>query len=927
MFCGLCIVLVCSLSSRAFGQLTDAVAPDFVHDVRTIFETHCYRCHGKEKQKSGYRLDAKSIAFSGGDVYGPAILAGNPSKSVLLQLVKSSDGAERMPPEGPPLSPEQIALLERWIEMGAIWPDGIDTVVVEDKRNHWALKPPSSVVLPAIRDATWPRDGIDYFVAEKLEQAGLDSSREANRSTWLRRVHLDLLGLPPTLQEYANFLEDSSPDAYEKIVDRLLSSPRYGERWGQHWLDVVRYADTHGFEVNTERPNAWPYRDWVIAALNQDIPFDRFIREQIAGDQLNADAATGFLVTASVLLPGQIGQDEPSKRLARQDSLDEIVVNVGQTFLALSVGCARCHDHKFDAISQLDYYRMQAFVAGVEYEDRELQTDEAKQARQRAEEAKKELSELQNELDLRGPIAFQGTKRVGVNAERNVDRIVPHRGTKLRFTILKTNNLEPCIDELEVFNKSGTNIALAKHGAKVRSSGDNVAADRHELRFIHDGVYGNSRSWMSSEMGRGWVEFEFPQVEEIVHILWGRDRQQVYKDRLAIEYRIEIADENGHWHYVADHSDREAYSPDREARTQDVGIQKELSDPEIAGLRRRIAELKTLVGRDRQGELAFAGKFRQPDSIRLLSRGDPEQPKELVQPAVLEALGTLALPVESSDQERRLKLANWIAAKENPLTARVIVNRIWQSHFGMGLVETSNDFGRNGTLPSHPELLDWLANELIHSEWSIKSLHRRIVLSATYRQDSTWNEKSADVDADCRLLWRFPPRRMDAEMMRDSLLALSGRLHHRMGGRGFDLFDKRGGLSGFEPIEISNETNSRRMIYAHKVRREREAVFGVFDCPDAGQSAPRRRESTTPLQALNLLNSRFVIEHAIALAERVEAESELDHAGKIDFLFWSVLGRKPSDEERNDLLPWVQREGMMPLCRALFNSNEFLLIP
>jgi hypothetical protein len=310
-----------------------------------------------------------------------------------------------------------------------------------------------------------------------------------------------------------------------------------------------------------------------------------------------------------------------------------------------------------------------------------------------------------------------------------------------------------------------------------------------------------------------------------------------------------------------------------------------------------------------------------------LSRGDPEQPKELVQPAVLEALGTLALPVESSDQERRLKLANWIAAKENPLTARVIVNRIWQSHFGMGLVETSNDFGRNGTLPSHPELLDWLANELIHSEWSIKSLHRRIVLSATYRQDSTWNEKSADVDADCRLLWRFPPRRMDAEMMRDSLLALSGRLHHRMGGRGFDLFDKRGGLSGFEPIEISNETNSRRMIYAHKVRREREAVFGVFDCPDAGQSAPRRRESTTPLQALNLLNSRFVIEHAIALAERVEAESELDHAGKIDFLFWSVLGRKPSDEERNDLLPWVQREGMMPLCRALFNSNEFLLIP
>ena len=927
MFCGFCIVIFCLLSARAIGQLPDTESPDFVRDVRTIFETHCYRCHGEEKQKSGYRLDAKSIAFAGGDVYGPAIVPGNPSESVLVQLVKSSDAGERMPPEGSSLSPAQIALIERWIEGGAIWPDGIDKVIVEDKRNHWALRPRSAVVLPAIQDADWPRDGIDYFVAEKLEQAGLDSTREANRSTWLRRVSLDLLGLPPTPQDYAHFLEDSSPDAYEKIVDRLLSSPRYGERWGQHWLDVVRYADTHGFEVNTERPNAWPYRDWVISALNQDIPFDRFICQQIAGDQLNADAATGFLVTASVLLPGQIGQDEPSKRLARQDSLDEIVVNVSQTFLALSVGCARCHDHKFDAISQLDYYRMQAFVAGVEYEDRELQTDEAKQARQRAEEAKKELAELQNDLDLRGPIAFQGVKRVGVNAERNIDLIVPHRGTKLRFTILKTNNLEPCIDELEVMNNRGVNIALAKHGAKVRSSGDNVAANRHELRFIHDGVYGNSRSWMSNEMGKGWVEVEFPQTEEIVHIIWGRDRQQVYKDRLAIEYRIEIADENGQWHYVADHSDREAYSPDLVAQSQEVEASPELSDPKLALLKQRIAELKILIARDRQGELAFAGKFRQPDSIRLLSRGDPEQPKELVRPAVLEALGSLALSPESSDHERRLQLATWISANENPLTARVIVNRVWQSHFGMGLVETSNDFGRNGTLPTHPKLLDWLANELIHSKWSIKSLHRRIVLSATYRQDSTWNEKSAAVDADCRLLWRFPPRRMDAEMMRDSLLALSGRLHHRMGGRGFDLFDKRGGLSGFEPIEISSEANSRRMIYAHKIRREREAVFGVFDCPDAGQSTPRRRESTTPLQALNLQNSRFVIEHASALAERVQAETELDDAGKIDYLFWMVLGRKSSEEERNDLMPWVQREGMMPLCRALFNSNEFLLIP
>ena len=256
-----------------------------------------------------------------------------------------------------------------------------------------------------------------------------------------------------------------------------------------------------------------------------------------------------------------------------------------------------------------------------------------------------------------------------------------------------------------------------------------------------------------------------------------------------------------------------------------------------------------------------------------------------------------------------------------------MVNRIWQYHFGMGLVETSNDFGRNGSHPTHPELLDWLATEFIQSNWSIKALHRRIVLSSTYRQSSQWNEKAAAKDADSRLLWRYPPRRMDAEMVRDSLLAISGRLHFQVGGRGFDLFDKRGGLSGFEPIETSSAANCRRMIYAHKIRREREAVFGVFDCPDAGQSTPRRRESTTPLQALNLLNSRFVIEHATALAEKVEARSELTTAEKVNQLYWIVLGREANDEEQRELVPWIQQAGIMPLCRALINSNEFLLIP
>lgn len=918
------ILLFCSAALVA----NETATPDFVRDVLPIFKTHCYGCHGPEKQKSGYRLDAKSIALAGGDVYGEAIVPGKASESVLIHLVSSVQAGERMPPDGPQLSPEQLDILTRWINTGANWPDGIDTAVIADKRDHWALKPRSDVALPTNMNSDWLRDGLDYFIEEKLEQTGLAVSNEADRSTWLRRVSLDLLGLPPAPQDYQDFLADRSADAYERVVDRLLSSPRYGERWGQHWLDVVRYADTHGFEVNTERPNAWPYRDYVIAAMNRDVPYDQFVREQIAGDQIEADAATGFLVTASVLLPGQIGQDEPSKRLARQDSLDEIVVNIGQTFLGLSVGCARCHDHKFDAISQKDYFGMQAFVAGVEYEERELRTKEASEAKRRSEEAKQKLAAIRQQLDLLGPIAFQGTVRAGVNAQRNIDRIVPHRGRKLRFTIHKTNQLEPCIDELEVFNATGENVALASRGARVHSSGDNVAVDRHELRFINDGVYGNSRSWMSNEMGRGWVEIEFPQIEEIRYVVWGRDRELVYKDRLAIEYRIEIADESGQWHYVADHSDRAAYNPDTTGFDDEIWrYVLESKDPALRELKDQWDDLTAKVAQGAAGQVAFAGKFRKPDLIRLLSRGDPEQPKEIVSPAVLEALNSIELSQDSAEHERRLVLADWIARPENPLTARVIVNRVWQSHFGIGIVETSNDFGRNGAMPTHPELLDWLASEFVRSGWSMKALHRRIVLSATYRQSSTWNEKAAAVDADSRLLWRFPMRRMDAEMIRDSLLAVCGRLHHQMGGRGFDLFDKRGGLSGFEPIEISNETNSRRMIYAHKVRREREAVFGAFDCPDAGQSTPRRRESTTPLQALNLLNSRFAIEHSELLSKQIEQIPNLTTTERMDRIFWTVLGRGMTEEECRELLPLVDERGLIPLCRALFNSNEFLLIP
>ena len=611
--------------------------------------------------------------------------------------------------------------------------------------------------MPTVIDAAWPRTPIDRFILDRLEAAGLHPSREASRVEWLRRVSFDLIGLPPTPEETAGFLADVRPDAFERVVERLLGSPRYGERWAQHWLDVVRYADTHGFEVNTERPNAWPYRDYVIGALNQDLPYDRFVREQIAGDSLGSDAATGFLVTASVLLPGQIGADDVSKRLARQDSLDEIVVNTGQTFLGLSIGCARCHDHKFDPILSRDYYAMQAFFAGVEYEEREIRNP-AK------EETRLEVAKIRGDL-----------ARLELNP--------------------------------------GLSPAAAR------------------------------------------------EVETL-----GQRRKEL------------------------------------ESR------------------------LKLLSASQR----AFAGVFRRPDPIRRLRRGDPEQPMEAVAPGIPAVLGTLTLSEDTPEAERRLALANWLARPEHPLTSRVLVNRIWQGHFGTGIVETPSDFGHNGARPSHPELLDWLATELIRRGGSLKAMHRLIVLSATYRQSVGEARSMAaglKLDSGDRLLWRFPSRRLESEVIRDSMVSVSGRLDFKAGGRGFDLFNQRGGLSGFKPVESYQGEGLRRMIYAHKVRREREAVFGAFDCPDAGQSTARRRESTTPLQALNLFNSRFTLEASEALAKRVRTESGATPKLQVRAAYRLALSRAPDADEETEAVTFLQTHGLTGFCRALFNCNEFLVYP
>jgi hypothetical protein len=932
------------LALAFLGGICPAAGPDFVHDIRPLFETHCYACHAGDQAKSGLRLDVKAAAFAGGDGYGEAIVPGKADESPLVQFARGDDADLKMPPKEsdvPPMAAADIERLVAWVNAGAVWPDGVDTATVVDKTDHWAFKPVERPEVPSVGNATWPRNDVDRFILARLEAEGLAPSPEADRRVWIRRVTFDMTGLPPTPDEIAQFLADVSPDAHALVIERLLASPRYGERYGQHWLDAVRYADTHGYEVNTERPNAWPYRDYVIAAFNEDLPYDRFVREQIAGGEPGKEASTGFLVTAAVLLPDQIGRDDASIRAARQDALNDIIVNTSETVLGLTVGCARCHDHKFDPVSARDYYSLQAFFAGVEYGERTLMTPASLALRAELDGARARIEEIDRTLHPYYPLAGAGHRRPAVTAARNTERIPAVPAKRLRFTILDTNSLEPCIDELEVFDTTGRNVALAAVGTTASSSGNMVAAGVHELAHVNDGHYGNGRSWLAAARNNSWVTLEFTEPVTVERIVWSRDRTRAFTDRTATAYRIEVSTGTGTdddtWTLVADSTDRAEFGTEDDGSLGGVSAEDRTR---IASLEAEKLALQDRLQASTTEAMVFAGRFRQPDPTHLLNRGDAEQRKEQLAPATLEAFAGIVPPVslamDAPEADRRRALATWLTDPKHPLSARVMVNRIWQWHFGIGLVDTPNDFGRNGSRPSHPELLDWLADEFVKSGWSVKHLHRLILESATYRQASGANASGMTKDVDTRLLWRYPPRRMDAEVIRDTMLRVSGRLNLETGGPGFSVFNERGGLTGFQPIEAFDASGRRRMIYAHKVRMVRDAVFGAFDCPDGGQTTPRRRQSTTPIQALNLFNSPFTIEESQAFAARVEAEvardapaigSEEAHRLHIARAFELAFGRVPDDVEANTAEEVVRSHGLPTLCRVLFNSNEFVFIP
>ena len=942
---------------------------DFARDIRPILAKSCHSCHGAEKQKSGYRLDSKTAALKGGEIYAPTIKPGDSAASPLIHLVAGLVPDSKMPAKGDPLTPDQIGLLRAWIDQGAVWSDE-GQADVDPIKSHWAFQPVKRPPVPAlVYRKSHIVNPLDSFITARLAEKKLAPSPEADRVTLIRRLYFVMLGMPPTPEEVEAFLADKKPDAFERLVDKVLDDPRYGERWGRHWLDVIRFAESNGFETNRERPNAWRFRDYVIAALNSDKPYDQFIRQQLAGDALGVDVATGYLVGGAVDIVGS--PDPVLTAQQRADELDDMVSTTGTAFLGLTLGCARCHSHKFDPIAHRDYYAMTAIFGGVKHGERALPVPEdQKEQLTRLDGAIKELEQKLARFIPKpatatvGAAAGTNSFRPPVNAVQNEEQFPLVEAKFIRFTINASSSGEPCIDELEVWSGE-RNVALAANGAKATASGTLPGYEIHKLEHLNDGRVGNSRSWISSESARGWVQLEFAKAECIERIAWGRDREGKFADRIATQYRIEAALGTNAWQLVASSDDRE---PFKGATQKPSGPVYRFEGWPLAGAEQGKAWLAELEKTRQQREslaktpMVYAGNFNQPGSTHRLHRGDPMQKREPVAPGTLAVFNPLTLATNTPEQARRLKLADWIASPDNPLTARVLVNRVWQHHFGAGLVDTPNDFGKNGSRPTHPELLDWLASEFVNPSrssrrgedlnkfgirnsefgigsqslvpsaatkpWSIKHLHRLILTSAAWRQSSAPRPDALKVDAGSRLLWRFPPRRLEAEAIRDTILAVSGNLDRKAGGPSFFLHDvDRENVYHYHPKEQFGPAESRRMVYAFKVRMEQDGIFGAFDCPDGSLVMPRRSVSTTPLQALNLFNSRFILQQSEMFAERLRREAGDDPAAQIRRAWQLAFNRTPDRKEAREAAAFVKTESLPSLCRAVLNANEFLFIP
>ncbi|MEW5976052.1 MAG: DUF1553 domain-containing protein [Acidobacteriota bacterium] len=830
----------------------------FQQKLLPIFDRNCLVCHGETIQRGSLDLRTPESVLRGG-VSGAAVRPGRAEDSLLLKLVRHQQ-EPYMPMGGARLADQEIEAIAEWVnrldpaEVPAggkhqavpIRPPG--SAVTAQDRMFWSFQKPDRRTIPSVKQRAWVRNPIDAFVLKRLEEKDLRPSPPADRRVLIRRAYLDLIGLPPTPEEIDAFLRDCSPQAFESVVDRLLASPHYGERWGRHWLDLARYADSGGFEFDVDRPHAWRYRDYVIRSFNEDKPYDQFIREQLAGDELapgqpESLVATGFCRNGPTV-------DNADNEQTRMDELDDMVSTTASVFLGLTVGCARCHDHKYDPISQRDYYRLQAIFIPSQKTETSLA----------GAEERAEFEARNKEIDaLVAPLKDQ------------IARIEsPHRQQLLREKVERFVQLGLQTDSLE---------------------GKDLAAYRRDLaeRFQKD------------------VKLQPEEIE-------ARLSAQELSTRQALQGKIE-----------------------------DLNHTRPKALPAVMGI---------------------TNKESETPKAYLLKRGDFRQKTEEVSPGFLSVLQSENSPDRpnfgASASDRRLRLAEWLTAKEQPLTSRVMVNRLWQYHFGQGLVKTASDFGVNGERPTHPELLDWLAGEFIQRGWSLKAMHRLIMTSSTYQQASLRSAAAAQLDEENRWLWRQNSRRLEAEVIRDGILAVSGQLNRKMGGPGIrppiDAAVIGTGSTHKWPLDAKEGPEVwRRSVYIYVKRSVILPLLEVFDCPDTTISSPMRSTSTVAPQALALLNNEFVIEQAGYFARRVRKNAGSDRTRQIERVFQLALGRAPKTGEMERAVSFLanQADGyrqrsleredsnqtspmdaagdhdfsaLRDFCHALFNLSEFLYV-
>ncbi|MCO6455257.1 MAG: DUF1553 domain-containing protein [Pirellulaceae bacterium] len=978
----------------------EAGGSEFDRRVAPLLAAVCLDCHQGPQPEGGLDLSRREAALAGGDS-GPPIVAGKPAESLMWQRIESGE----MPPKHK-LSDSEKQLLRGWIERGARWgADPIDPfrfgTARRAGRDWWSLQPLAQVAVPEVRHADRVRNPIDAFLLQALEAQGLEFSPDAEPRVLVRRLSFDLLGLPPDPEEVERFRRQPTEEAYSQLVDRLLDSPHYGERWGRHWLDVARFGESDGFERNNPRHTLWPYRDWVIQALNEDLPYDQFARWQIAGDVLSGGSADG-LAAAGFLVAGVhntvVGSSESMRRQAREDELEEIVGTLGQTFLGLTFNCGRCHDHKFDPIQQAEYYRLTAAIGGVNHGEREVPSPEA---REQLLAVRRELGQLAESIrrleqparrqvledrqagrasappppaalahwefdgDLRDSIGSLHGKPVA--GARLADGALLLDGTGYVETPPLANDLgEKTLEawvELDNLDQRG---------------GAAISVQTRDGNLFDAIVFGEreARHWMAgSEFFRRTASFEGTEEHraspQSVHvaIVYQRDGTiRGYRDGVPygksyqsaglrdfsagttnVVFGLRHAPPGGNKHLTGKLLRARLY--DRALSAEQIaashasagGHVTEAELVERLGAEER-AERQALRERrkqllDREQQLAMLEKLRiytvdsrQPPATYLLHRGNVMDRGEVVEPGGVAAVSGVDaefhLPPDATDAERRKRLAMWITDRKNGLFARVIVNRVWHYHFGTGLVETPNDLGFNGGRPSHPELLDWLAARLIQDGYRLKPLHRLIVQSTAWRQASAWRADAHRVDAGNRLLWRFSPRRMEAEVVRDSMLQISGRLNPRRGGPGFQdvTITPNNGTTYYDPIDREDEALNRRTVYRFWPRGGRSALLDTFDCPDPSTTAPRRSATTTPLQALSLLNNPLVLRMSDHLGRRLEREAGQPPEAQVERAFDLVYNRPPDDEELRLAAELIRQHGASTLARALFNSNEFVII-